>query len=141
MAALVAPLSGQVIAPQPQCVHGAFMRPGAKKPSRQGSHAACCSEACTPCPGTHVQSARALAPTAEVFLCAGQGVHSLLLRSGAKEPWAQGLHGFESSLGACAGPAVRPLPGGQRQWSSSAEPGRASSPGGQGEGSTAPAGQ
>ena len=55
--------------------------------------------------------------------------------------WAQGRHGFESSLGACAGPAARPLPGGQRQWSSSAEPGSASSPGGQGEGSTAPAGQ
>ena len=99
-------------------MHGALRPPGAKKPSRQGLHAACSSEACTPCPGTHVQSARSLEPGAEVFLCAGQAVHSLLLLSGAKDPWAQGLHGFESLLGACARPAERPLPSGHLQASS-----------------------
>jgi hypothetical protein len=41
-----------------------------------------------------VQFASAVSPDAEVFLCAGQAVHSLLLRAGSKKACAHGMHGL-----------------------------------------------
>jgi hypothetical protein len=88
--ALLAALAGSVTEPQPQWVHGALLPPGAKKPSAQGAQAAARKASweawaaeSTPCPGTQLQSARAVAPGAEVFLLAGQAAHGLLLRAGA----------------------------------------------------------
>lgn len=88
-----------------------------------------------------MQLASAVAPGADVFLCAGQGAQGALLLVGAKKACAHRMQGFERSCGACAGPGKRPLPDGQRQWSMSDAPGSASSPAGQGDGCTAPGGQ
>ncbi len=75
-----------------------------------------------------------------VFVC-GAGRALAVAALGREGAVGAGHARVREFAGRVRGPAVRPLPGGQRQWSSSAEPGRASSPGGQGEGSTAPAGQ
>jgi hypothetical protein len=66
-------------------------------------------------PGTHVQLATLMEASVDVFLCAGQEVHGLLLRTGEKKPRMHGRHGLDSgSSDACAGPAARPRPGGHR---------------------------
>ena len=85
--ALLAALVGSDTAPHPQCMHGAFTAPGAKKPLAHGTQGSCklCAAA-TPWPGTHVQFAMLVASVVEVFLCVGHAVHGMLLRSSEKRP-------------------------------------------------------
>lgn len=72
--------------PQPQEVHGSFLKPCAKEPVEHGVHAELAIKWLIPCPGMHTHSVSLLVPADVVVLFVGQGVHSVLLLTVEKKP-------------------------------------------------------
>ena len=135
---------GAVRVPHPQDLHGSLLPPRAKEPERHGVHGASGSAVSTPCPGTHVQCVRLLAPVNAVVLFSGHARHAALLLVAAYQALAHTVHTpcgdsvVESETFACDS---LPYPGGHRHSSSVRDPASETSPRGQDTGVMAPEGQ